>query len=108
MEKKLNRRNFLKFSAFAVVVAGFFGKATSAFAQMVDTSKGMAKTLKYVDDGAKVAKEGKMPAKYKDGQSCANCQFYKKVDDKKGNCTLVKPGFVAVTGWCTSYNLKKS
>lgn len=106
-ETKYSRRGFLKGTLFAVGAVAFLSKMVgTAFAQMVDVTKGMAKNLKYVPDAAAAKAAGTIDAKYKAGQTCLNCTFYKG-DAKMGTCTLVKPGYVAAIGWCKSFNLKK-
>lgn len=108
-EKKLSRRGFLKGSMFAVGAVAFLSKMVgTAMAQMIDPAKvPMAKTLKYVVDAAAAKKAGTIDAKYKDGQHCQVCTFYKG-DAKMGTCSLIKPGNVAAGGWCKSFNQKKA
>lgn len=108
--KNVNRRGFLKgaLAALASIPVLESLLSNSAFAAEVDKTKGMAKTLGYVSDAAKECAGGKCAPKYKDGSSCSKCTFYKKIDDKTGNCSLVKPGHVMAAGWCKSYNEKKA
>ncbi len=109
---KVNRRGFLKGALLALaslpVLESLLGSnASAAAAPEVDKTKGMAKSLGYVSNAAVDCAGGKCAPKFKDGAKCSTCSFYKKVDDKWGTCTLVKPGSVAAEGWCKSY-IKKA
>ena len=61
--------------------------------------------VKYVSNVSECA-GGKCGPKFKDGSQCSKCTFYKQIDGTKGTCTLVKPGYVTASGWCTSFNKK--
>ena len=90
-ETKLSRRGFLKGSMFAFGAVAFLSKMVgTAFADMVDPLKvPMAKTLKYVADAAAAKKAGTIDAKYKDGQHCQVCTFYKGLGQADFLCLYI-------------------
>ncbi len=72
---------------------------------MVDEKDGMAASLGYVADGAKV--DTKKYAKYAAAQQCANCQLYQgKAGATAGPCSIFAGKNVAAKGWCSAYAKK--
>ena len=105
-EKRLTRRGFLSGLMFTFGTVIFLDEMIgTTFAEMVDPTKGIAKTLKYVEDAVAAKKAGTIDAKYEEGQNCQNC-FYYTGDENMGTCLLVKPGNVSAQGWCKSFTPK--
>lgn len=129
MGKKMQRRDFIKnlgkgaglfvfmqtlgVNAFAQRRKRGSDKAGSGEAQMVDATKGMARSVNYVEkhsdlknDSLKVTKQG---VEFKD-QFCHNCVLYKKQGEKDGKevgvCTLFPRQLVYGDAWCTSWAKK--
>lgn len=69
--------------------------------KVVTSDAAPGKGLEYVA----LASESKN-AKYKDGQNCANCKFYKadKANGGYAPCTMMANKFVSSCGWCKSYS----
>ena len=114
---KLNRRGFFKTLAgtlAALPVLGTFNIVEAADAKecgdapadkrVITPGEGPAKRLDYVA----VASESKND-KYKAGQDCSNCRFYKE-SKKVGDwapCAMMASKYVSACGWCKSYKEKK-
>lgn len=103
-----SRRHFLKLAAGTAAVAAVAG--TGAFSRMahadelpaLSESDPMAKALHYVEDA-----ESSDNAKYKKGDDCANCTFFKGKDgDARGPCQLFPGKSVNAKGWCVSHQKK--
>ena len=95
---QISRRSLLK--------KGLFGLAALPLGMGVLTSQSFAaglpelsedhpqaKALKYVSDATKAADN----AKYKAGQVCDNCMFWKPANN---GCALFPQNSVAANGWC--------
>lgn len=105
-----SRRHFLKLAAGTAAVAAVAG--TGAFSRLahaqdlppLSVSDPMAKALHYVEDASK----SKNP-KYKKGDDCANCMFYKgKAGAARGPCQIFPGKSVNARGWCVSHQRKPS
>jgi High potential iron-sulfur protein len=131
---KSSRRNFVftggKFGVIAggLVATGVFAKHAFASKKevpakkdepakkeeltLIDEKSPMAVTLKYYADAAKapaalkVAKSGVSG----DKQNCANCMFYAKSGEVKGEeigkCQLFPQGHAPAKAWCSSWTIK--
>lgn len=108
-----SRRNFFKKAlaavAFVPVMGEAFAKACTAGAapagkKIVGVADKAAKRLKYVLD-ATTSKH----KKYKTGQFCGNCKFYKLKKEATGHapCSMMANKYVSSCGWCKSYRLDK-
>jgi hypothetical protein len=109
LDRGMTRREMLKGALLAIPgFVALMAASKNALAAMVDEKKdATAKALKYVSDGASTAKgrPDKMGIKGAE-QNCSNCQFYTKIDDKKGKCLMITSGEVAAKGWCASWTKK--
>jgi hypothetical protein len=115
MEDKSTRRSFFKLALMGVVTIPLIAKSAKLFAAdacpstpptgkaLAQPNEGMGKTLEYVMD-AKTSKN----AKYKAGNSCANCKFYNaaKAEGGYAPCTMLGMKYVTNCGWCKSYSPK--
>ena len=108
----INRRGFLvSLSLGALALALVPAKAVLAAIpealkgkKILDVESKVAKRLKYVAQ----AKES-THKKYKAGQQCNNCTFYKKPIEGYGKCSLAGNRYVSGEGWCKQYRaVKKS
>lgn len=102
---KIQRRDFLKFGAFAVAsiaIAAGVGKPGQAAEPHVDEKDATAQSLGYKHDATKVDKA--KFAKYKAGETCANCQLYQgKPGEAWGPCPIFTGKEVSAKGWCSAY-----
>ena len=103
-DSHLSRRNFLRNLVIAAP-AGSLIMADPALAQdlpKVAADDPQAMALQYVE----VASESSAP-NYKDGQSCANCNFIQGEDGAAYRpCALFPGKSVASAGWCISWVAK--
>lgn len=122
MENNMNRRGFfstvVKIAGAAVVaptvLSSIFSSSANAQAKrgaapaaggsmpMVDPNDSVAKAVKYIEDAKKSADSK--------GNSCVNCGFYTKKEDKNGKeagiCTIFAGKLVYGQAWCASWNKK--
>jgi hypothetical protein len=102
---RIARRKFLKLGSFAlasIAITAGAGKSLRAAAPHVDEQDTTAKNLGYKHDAAKVDKA--KFAKYKPGETCANCQLYQgKAGDAWGPCPIFAGKEVSAKGWCSAY-----
>ena len=119
----MSRRELLRLSAFVIPGLPLLAITGAAMAQApaaktpptdakpaapacnpVPESDPVAKAIKYVTDGNKVAdRPAKMGVEGKN-QTCGNCQlFTKQGDPGLGKCTMLASGCVASKGWCTAW-----
>jgi hypothetical protein len=109
-----NRRDFLKFSALGLVLAPIVAKSADVKAPagctaVVAENDPMAKALGLVSNVKKVDKV-KYGQKYKVGQLCGNCMFFKSTkegDARNADVAPCDPIFqkkcVNGGGWCGSW-----
>ncbi|MDA0822479.1 MAG: high-potential iron-sulfur protein [Proteobacteria bacterium] len=107
MNNSIDRRKFL-FQASATGVAVLaaqlipMGMVSAADLPAVDPAGPQATALGYVTD-ASTTDTAKF-ARYKAGQTCANCQLYQgTADASMGPCLLFAGQAVAAGGWCNSW-----
>ncbi len=93
----ISRRTFL-IMACTIPVAPFISHQTLAAFPPLPERSAPAKARHYKSNVRRV----KHP-KYKKGQTCSNCQFFKFLDS---GCQLFPSNSVAPTGWCQSWVLK--
>jgi len=102
---RIERRDFLKIGSLAVAsiaIAASAGKSVRAAAPHVDEKDSTAQSLGYKHDAAKVD-QAKF-AKYKAGETCANCQLYQgKAGEAWGPCPIFGGKEVSAKGWCSAY-----
>ena len=102
---KIQRRNFLKIGSLAlasIAVAAGVGNSVRAATPHLDEQDTTAKNLGYKHDATKVDKA--KFAKYKPGETCANCQLYQgKAGDAWGPCPIFSGKEVNAKGWCSAY-----
>lgn len=122
-KESMSRRELLRLSAFVIPGLPLMAMAGAAIAQApaakapagdakpaapvcnpVPESDPVAKAIKYVPDGSKLAdRPAKMGIEGKN-QNCENCQLYTKQGDQGlGKCTMIASGCVAGKGWCTAW-----
>lgn len=96
------RRRFIQL----IPVAGGCLIAARAWAQpMVDEKEGLAVSLAYVADAAKVDK-AKYP-KFAAGQACSACALFQgKAGAASGPCAVFPGKQVAAKGWCSAFAKK--
>jgi hypothetical protein len=115
-KNSLNRRNFLKYSAFGVAslcATKLLRSDGIAFAadpvlKPLTSDDPTGKVLGYSADAKKVdvKKWPKKAGPGGDAQSCTSCQFFTKLDDKSGKCQIFPMNTVASGGWCSSWTKK--
>ncbi|MCP4913166.1 MAG: hypothetical protein GY909_08600 [Oligoflexia bacterium] len=117
-----SRRSFFKKALFGVASVAFLKSSETLAAlakscpqgapttdkvkkKLLDYTSKTAKRLNFVANSA----DAKGHKKFKAGQNCANCKFYKA--DKKepvyGKCAMVANKYVPSCGWCKSYKPTK-
>lgn len=116
-ENKNTRRQFFKlaFGAIALApvlrVADVLAKAAMPKSEKIKKKMINDKTAKRLDYVANAAdaKKGKSAKKYKEGNNCANCKFFKadKGEPDWGKCTMAANRYVYKGGWCKSYRAAK-
>ena len=106
---RIQRRNFLKVGSLAlasIAMAASAAKPLRAATPHVDEQDATARSLGYRDDATKVDKA--KFAKYKSGETCANCQLFQgRAGDAWGGCPIFSGKEVSAKGWCSAY-VKKS
>ena len=125
MDKKiLNRRLFVRLGCFSIAALPLF-KLKDAFADHHEKAEGgicpaekptkevkpkkfelnpkKVKKLQYVEDATTVEHK-----KYKPGQACGNCIFYKYKKEVGGYapCSQLQNRYVNKCGWCKQYAKK--
>ena len=103
---KIRRRDFLKAGSLAIVsitAAGSLGKlAHAAEPSHVSEQDETAQSLGYKQDATKVDKS--KFAKFKVGETCANCQLYQgQAGQMWGPCPIFSGKSVNAKGWCSAY-----
>lgn len=110
----MKRRLFLKSIATALLAVPFVKAmaqdkkecpaSAPADVKIVTSDAAPGKGLDYVA----LATESKN-AKYKSGQDCSNCKFFKadKANGGYAPCTMMANKFVSSCGWCKSYTVAK-
>ncbi|HEY6940526.1 high-potential iron-sulfur protein [Dokdonella sp.] len=103
------RRRFLKIAvvgaAIAPVAAGLLPRVARAqdSAPHLDPNDPTAKALAYTED----ASTAKGNPTYKEGSTCAGCNFYKgHTEMTYGPCDLFPGKVVSAKGWCASWTKK--
>ena len=124
LKEEMKRRTFLKTATYGLLSLPFLsqisGLATQAYAatlKMIDAKS--IKRLKYVADSNK---EKPVSKKFKKGDHCLNCKFYKRGSketdghwDKEkehekqwyAKCTMAANKYVARAGYCKVYSWDK-
>ena len=110
-----NRRNFL-LKTLAGIALFPFAKTASLLAKTCPSAAPKAEAIKkrLLDPAGKTAKrlayvvnapDGKGHKKWKEGDDCGNCKFYKahKTEPDYGRCSMAANRYVPVCGWCKSY-----
>lgn len=112
--KSLDRRSMFKFIAASILAAPVmvqvaFAEAKkcgapgpAAAAKLLDPKDKTAQRLDYVT----VASEAKGNPKYKEGDNCLNCNFYKSPEGDYGKCAMAAMKYVTACGWCKQYRKK--
>lgn len=107
-QKRINieRRDFLKIGSLAVASLAITPRAGESLAQgaqqHVDEKDPQAEGLGYKHDATKVDKQ--KFAKYKPGETCANCQLYQgKPGEAWGGCPIFSNKQVNAKGWCSAH-----
>ena len=102
------RRDFLKIgslAAAAIAISSRVGTPARAAAPHLDEKDAMAQGLGYKNDAAGVDKV--KFAKYKAGETCANCQLYQgKAGEAWGGCSIFAGKAVSSKGWCAAWAKK--
>ena len=110
--KSLDRRSMFKMMAASVLALPLMTKVAlanaakcgapgaKAKAKLIDEKT--AKRLGYVE----VASEAKGEKKYKEGDHCATCNFYKTPEGDYGRCGMAGMKYVASCGWCKQFKKK--
>ncbi|MBT3585140.1 MAG: hypothetical protein HN509_09540 [Halobacteriovoraceae bacterium] len=118
MQSKNSRRAFFKVALTAFAALPLI-KATTAFAadkcpsvptagkalkKLLRPDSKTAKRIKYVVDAT--ASKHK---KYKKGNACKNCKFYKVKKEENGYapCQMAANKYVTTCGWCKQFKLDK-
>lgn len=114
----MNRRSFLKVSAWAFAASPILARALGArggqaFAAdaslpLAKESEEPAKTLKYCSNADKPGPNcSARKDAAKKGQYCFNCQLYSKLEGdqkgSKGKCMIMPKNRVQGSGWCQSW-----
>jgi len=113
MNTTTSRRNFFKKTLATVAIVPFMGEAFAKACVMAAAPVGKkvlaltdkaAKRLKYILDATKSTHK-----KYKAGDACGNCKFYKLKKEASGHapCSMMGNKYVTTCGWCKSYRLDK-
>jgi hypothetical protein len=106
---RTQRRNFLKVGSLAlasIAMAASATKSLRAATPHVDEQEATARSLGYREDATKVDKA--KFAKYKSGETCANCQLFQgRAGAAWGGCPIFSGKEVSAKGWCSAY-VKKS
>ncbi|MCO4794235.1 MAG: high-potential iron-sulfur protein [Bacteriovoracaceae bacterium] len=118
---KSNRREFFKYglTAIAAIPAIKVGSAFGAYKcpsvtkiddakvvkKLIDPTGKTAKRLKFVMN----APDAKDHKKYKAGNLCGNCKFYKVKKEAQDHapCSMAGNKYVPACGWCKSYKIDK-
>ncbi len=83
-------------------MAGCCSASLAQSAERVDESEPHARRLGYRHDGAQVDRAAY--PKYREGDRCSSCQFYKgSTGAPEGPCQVFKGKLVSAKGWCISY-----
>ena len=103
MEYRLTRRGFLGQVAAAVPVASVLalGDARADVQPHLGPDEPAAKALLYVPDAANVDKKNPLTAKFKPGQSCANCVQVSAASGDWRPCKIFPGKLVSAKGWCS-------
>lgn len=99
----MKRRHFVRLACLSGLIPLIDlspDKAFAAPAGEVSVDEPLAKSLHYVLD----ADEAKEHPRYKEGNNCANCMFFKP--DMNNGCTLFGSRPVRAKGWCQSWVAK--
>jgi hypothetical protein len=102
----VRRRQLLKFGSVAVASAAIGARSGSSIAQAaqprLDEKDPQAQALGYKHDAGKVDKT--KFAKYKAGETCANCTLFQgKPREAWGPCQIFPGKLVNAKGWCSAY-----
>ena len=103
--ERVQRREFLKFGSLAlasIALSASAAKSARAATAHVDEQEATARSLGYRHD-ATIVDKAKF-AKYKSGETCANCQLFQaNAGDSWGPCPLFSGKEVSAKGWCSAY-----
>lgn len=93
-----SRRQFNKLvgSVALVPLTSLLASRHAIAAEFVDPESAAAKGLKFV-----------LESEVED-QNCSGCLFYTSEDDTAGKCIIFTGSKVPATGWCTSFQGKKT
>ncbi len=101
---RIERREFLRIGSLAIVSIAA-GKSVRAAGPHLDEKDPTAQSLGYKHDATKVDKV--KFAKYRAGETCANCQLYQgKAGEAWGACPIFSGKEVSAKGWCSAYGTK--
>ncbi len=111
--KSLDRRSVFKMMAASVLALPFITKSAFAEAAAKCGAPGPKAKAKLIDDKTakrldyvSVASEAKGNAKYKEGDHCLTCNFYKTPEGDYGRCSMAAMKYVAGCGWCKQFKAK--
>lgn len=109
MDSKLNRRSLFKSAMLGLTTFIAVPKAFAAACAVSPEPAGkkVAKNKERLDYVVN-ADDAKGNAKYKAGDNCANCKFYKADAGTPGygKCPMMANKYVSACGWCKSYAKK--
>ena len=114
--KKQTRRSFFKISALTIASIPFVSKfsfaeeakecgaAPEGLKKVAKEGEKSEKRLSYVQDATTSTHK-----KYKAGDNCGNCKFYKTKKEEGGwaPCNMLANRYVSSCGWCKSYKRDK-
>lgn len=110
----MNRRSLFKVLGAGVLTLPFVTSVVLAEAKkcgapgpkaskkLLDPKDKTAIRLDYVE----VASDAKGKPKYKEGDNCVTCNFYKNPEGDYGQCAMAAMKYVAACGWCKQFRKK--
>jgi High potential iron-sulfur protein len=108
MSYRLTRRGFLGQVAAAVPVASVIGlgELRADGLPHLAPDEPAAKALLYAPDVAGIDKKNPLAAKFKPGQSCANCAQINAATGDWRPCKIFPGKLVSAKGWCSVWAAK--
>ena len=108
VEKNLTRRALLKTIAVALPASAVLLRqgAQAADLPKLDPNDPTAKALVYVEDPSSLDKSNPAVARYKEGQTCANCVQIQADSGEYRPCGIFPGKLVAASGWCSVWAAK--
>ena len=112
----MNRRSMIKAAAASILAFPLMMRVAmaeakkcgapgpKAKAKLLDPKDKVAERLDYTE----VAETAKGNPKYKAGDHCATCNFYKNPEGDYGQCAMAAMKYVAACGWCKQFRAKPS